>query len=121
MQEQNVEFKDAAGIPANAHAKKLAKEKEKIQKLKSQLVKVFFTIRNGKVLQITAKPNGAHSSYLASERKYKKSIGADAFNAQIAKWKKEGSWVEPHDHTVLNEAVAELAEKFEAGLKAKKK
>ncbi len=115
---ENVEFKDAVGLPGNAHAKKLAKDKASLEKIKAKLQKIFFTVRDGKILQIIAKPNGAHSNYLTSVKKYKKQFGEDAYQAMIAKWKKDGEYVDPHDDSALSPVVAELAEKL-AKAKAK--
>jgi hypothetical protein len=90
-------FKESKGLPANEHAKKLAKTK----KPKVKPSREFYTLKNGKYLKITVKENGDYSTFICREKTMKE---ADK-KAMVAKWDKEGKWVEAHK-------VDEVAEKL---------
>lgn len=102
-------FKESTGIPANAHAKKKAKEKSDAQKSSNKLEKIFFTIKDGKILKIKVKPNGAYSDYVGKKSKLTK----DAFEANLKKWKADGQWLSEDDYQdKVSEVQKELADKF---------
>lgn len=95
--------KDERGNPANEHAKKLAKENS-AKKIKP--VKTLYTVKDGKVLRIDVKPNGAYQSYIGNYKKNK-----DAINTLIKQWEKEGIWIPEH---AVEEAVSKIVAEFAA-------
>ena len=79
------------------------KAKEKSQR-KEKPSKSFYTQKDGKILLVTVKYNGAYSSYIGNNRKHKEQL-----KPLIAQWKKEGSWVDEHDHEeFIKTAIEEL-------------
>jgi len=123
MQEQETDktFKEQQGVPANAHAKKLNKQFERVAKLKSEFQEIFYTLKDGKILKVVAKPNGAHSTFIGSKVKMDKKHGKETVNAMIRVWEKEGCWLPEHlADDKLAEAVANLDEKYQAALAKKK-
>lgn len=106
-------FKEAVGIPANEHAKKKAKEKSDLAK-KSKPEEIFYTIKNGKILQVKVKPNGAYSTYIGRKAKMTK----DAYESNVKAWKAEGKWLSEEDYQEkVSEVQAKLAEKAQAAKK----
>lgn len=89
--QQDVTFAEAQGIPANEHAKKLAKEKSKHKQQKYDSV---YSSKDQKVLKITVKPNGVYTEYVGSLSKKKPE--AKGLVEQIAIWKKDGLWIESY-------------------------
>ncbi len=82
-------FAEAKGIPANVHAKKLAKEKSKKAKVPAG---VFYTQKGNKVLKMIVKPGGMHSVFIGHAIKHK-----DVLAGSIKGWKAEGAWAESHE------------------------
>lgn len=87
-------FADNKGLPSNAHAKKLAKEKAKrhAENVGVEYEK-FYTKKGDKILLVTVKHNGAYSSYVDN---YKKKEAA--FKPLIKKWAAEGKFVAEHEY-----------------------
>lgn len=98
----NKTFKEQPGTPANAHAKKKAKEKSAREK-ESKTDLVFFTVKEGKVLKVKVKKNGAYSEYIGSKKKASK----EEFETNLKKWKSEGVWISEDDY---KDKVSELIE-----------
>jgi len=118
--EQDKTFKEQTGVPGNAHAKKLAKQQERIAKLKSQFSETFFTVKNGKLLKIVVKPNGAHSSYLGVKAKLDKK-NKEAMLASIKGWEKEGAWLNEHEaDEKISVVVQRLAAEYDEALSKKR-
>ncbi len=100
MQEENQEevtFKDSPGLPARqaelarAKADKVTKKKNAKKKFK-----FFYTEQDGKILKITAKPNGAYSEYVAKKPKAGKEnydVKIQQYESIKSKFKKEDAWV----------------------------
>ena len=110
----NKEFKNQAGLPANQHAKKLAKEKVEAQKQEKPEV-ILHTIRGQKILRIKVRHNGAYSDYVGSTKKMKK----PEIDKIIENWKKENSWAHESE---LDEKCSEIQQKlYQDFLKKKKK
>lgn len=102
----NKTFKEVEGNPANAHAKKKAKEKSVKEKAsKSDLV--FFTLREGKILKVKVKKNGAYSEFIATKSKLKK----EQFESSVRDWKSQGCWISEEDY---NDKVSSLIEKLKS-------
>lgn len=92
---QDQSFAEVKGAPAIEHQKKLAREK-KAQSKAPKKSKQFFTVKDGKVLSITVKPNGAYSTYVGTKAKMeKKSKGS--YETQVKLWKKDNLWVAEED------------------------
>lgn len=86
--EQDLTFKEQKGTPANEHAKKLAK-----QKVKKSKYETVYSQNGSKIVKVTFKPNGAYQEYIGN---YSKKKEQSILKAEIAKWKKEGVWVDEH-------------------------
>ena len=80
-----VEFANAEGLPQRQEEKKRAKELAKKAKEKKEW-KHIFTERDGKLLKVYAKPNGAYSIYIA---KRPKNNGTPENDLKIAQYKAE--------------------------------
>lgn len=102
--EKKLEGKDSPepGNPANEWAKKMAQEKANRQPKASKTV---YTKKDGKVLKVDIKVNGAYSSYIGNYKKHK-----DQLIPLISQWKKEGSWV---DEFELEEKTKEIMANLE--------
>lgn len=105
-------FAESKGSEANQHAKKLVKEKELKEKIAKDVRKMFYSLKGDKVLQFIVKANGAYQVYIGNKKKF-----PDMYKAMVAKWKKEGLWVEPHlledtQHKYREECAALAAEKL---------
>lgn len=87
---EDVTFTESQGIPANEHAKQLAKEKSKKKEVKYDYV---FSQFGSKILKVTVKPHGIYKEYVGNLSKKKE---APMLKDEIAKWKAEGLWVEPY-------------------------
>lgn len=108
-------FKEMVGLPANEHAKKKAKEKSA---KKPAFQKEVYTIKNGKILRVVLKPNGAYNTYVDSLKK----IGQAKYKVMVDKWLKEGKWVHEHEaEDMFEETIIKLAQEKEAHLTAKAK
>jgi len=93
--------KQEAGNPANEWAKQLAKEKAN---RKAKPFKTIYSVKDGKVVKIDVKTNGAYQSYIGNAKKQKNQIVP-----LITQWKKEGVWVEEYDlETTIKEIMLEL-------------
>ena len=106
---QGETFKDALGLPANQHAKKKAKEAAaKKAGKKDGLSKQFYSIRNGKMLMITATPKGAYSTYIGRTKKMTK----DQIQKTVADWSKQGLYIDEYDsQNLVGKAREEMAVK----------
>jgi hypothetical protein len=93
-------FKESTGIPANEHAKKKSKEKSVLAK-KEKPEEIFYTIKNGKILQIKVRANGAYSSFVGKKSKLPK----DTFDVNVKTWKTEGTWLSEEDYEEKVSAV----------------
>lgn len=91
-------FNEQTGTPAIEAAKKRGRKKKEA---KPQL-KMFYTLRNEKIVKVIVKKNGAYTEFVGTKKK----MGSE-FNNVINKWKKEGLWIEPHQE---QEFVKELIE-----------
>lgn len=106
----SVEFKDAPGLPQRVEEKARAKAESKKAKQVKKYQEIF-TELDGKVLKVTAKPNGAYSIFLAKKPKTGKIESAQKlheYNALIADLKKSGKWV---DSSSYEEKITELIAK----------
>lgn len=83
-------FAEAKGSESNQHAKKLAKKKS-AEKKKAKSSEEYYSVKGDKVLKYSINDTGLYSIYIGSMKKH-----GDALKAQIAKWKKDGKWIEPH-------------------------
>ena len=83
-------FKEAEGLPANQHAKKIAKQKSGKQKADQV---TFFTIKNNKFLKVTVKKNGAYTSYIGNGAK----ISSSEKTIMIKQWQADDVWVPEHE------------------------
>ena len=85
-------FAESAGTPANAHAKKLAKQKSALKK-SSEPSGAFYMVKNlTKVVKVLVKKSGVFQIYVGSLKRNKAEL-----DAVIARWKKQGEWCEPHE------------------------
>lgn len=85
----DVTFRESTGIPANQHAKRLAKESSKKKDVKP--FKTFYTlIDSTKILLLTVKPSGLYRSYFGNAKK----LGRDIVDVKIKGWKARGQWLE---------------------------
>ena len=85
----DVTFRESRGLPANEHAKKVAKETNS-KKQKRDARNFYTLIDSKKLLLITVKASGLYTSYFGSVKK----IGKDVLDVKIKQWKKDGKWVE---------------------------
>lgn len=95
---QDETFAEAKGLPANAHAKALAKEKSKI---KIEPHAAFYTSKGTKIIKVVVKAQGSHEVYIGNMIRHKADL-----NPIIDKWKKEGKWVEPLPSLVKEKVLA---------------
>lgn len=79
-------FVEAKGLPANEHAKKLAKGKKK-----AAPAGTFYTVSGEKVLKKIVKGGKVFSVFIGNKRKHK-----DVMDPAIEGWKKQGVWCESH-------------------------
>lgn len=86
-----------AGNPGNEWAKKVAQEKAN---RKAKPTKTIYSIKDGKVLKIDVKTNGAYSSYIGNNKKHKQQL-----MPLILQWKKEGVWIDEYE---CEEKVSEI-------------
>jgi hypothetical protein len=109
LSELDLPFEEQAGSPASQQAKKLAREANKLKKMK-KYEREFFTVKAGKVLHVIAKPHGAHSELIGKKSK----IPKDQFEKMLADWKKKNQWISEEDSDEkLQAACKELAEQKE--------
>lgn len=102
-------FAEAAGTPANVHAKKLAKAGSKAKQDEEPRAH-FYTMKGAeKVVKIVVKHRGAFEIYVGNMRRHGASL-----KGLIKLWQKEGVWAEAHQRK-------EQIEKLRAGLSAPKK
>lgn len=103
--EKKVEkFADNPGLPANTHAKKLAKEASKKQQKDAEFVKVLYTRVGSKILMMKVTPKGAKSTYIGNVSKEKE---APHIKLQIEKWKKDKVWCEEHEFQEMSGKIRE--------------
>ena len=99
-------FEETKGLPANAHAKKLAKA---ASVKKDVPANVFYTQKGLKVLKLISKPGKTVSVYIGnlSPKKHKA-----ALETLIAGWKKAGVWLNEHEAKAkMSELQAQFAAK----------
>lgn len=87
-------FAESKGLPANAHAKTLAKKaaKEKAQK-KTRASESFYTTKNpDKIVKIIVNSGAVHEVYVGNAKRHKEHL-----DVLVKQWKKEGVWVEAHE------------------------
>lgn len=109
-------FKDSKGLPEVEHKKKLIKKEAETRRLLAKLNETYYTFRGGKLLKLMATPRGAKSVYIGRE----KTIGKKDTLAIIAKWKKDGVFLEYHEcKEVLGKKIKELAKAEDDILKKK--
>lgn len=101
--EQEKTFAEAEGLPANAHAKKLAKEKSKKKKVEQG---VFYTQKGDKVVKMIVKPGRVFTVYIGNLKRHK-----DGLAGPIKEWQAQGAWVKPHE---IEQKIAELKKQLEA-------
>lgn len=102
-------FKESQGLPANAHAKKLAKEKAEKQKARAKILGVLYVEQNGKILEIKVKENGVYSNFLGNTSKLSE--------GELKRIKKE--WAENKQLIHIHEIEEKAAEIRAGKLKAK--
>jgi hypothetical protein len=101
-------FSEVTGAPAVEHQKKIQRQL-KAQKKIVKPSKQFFTIKDGKVLSVKVKENGAYSTYVGTKSKMEKKAKGSYFN-QVKVWQKQGMWVSEEDYQEHCEKIkAELA------------
>jgi uncharacterized lipoprotein NlpE involved in copper resistance len=88
-------FAEVPGSPAIEHQKKLARAKKVAAKV-AKPSKQFYTIKDGKVLSIKVKQNGAYSTYVGTKAKMEKKAKGSYFS-QVKVWQKAGLWVSEED------------------------
>lgn len=95
-------FSQAEGLPANKHAKALAKKKSS---KKDEPEKVaFYTLKGDKVIKMLVSLNGSYEVYIGNLKRHKDGL------AEVMKiWKKDGLWVESH---AVKEKIAEIRKKL---------
>lgn len=107
-------FKEAKGLPANVHAKKLAQEKSKKEKAKSAFP-IYYSQKGLKVLKFIVKPGKTISVYIGNMSPKKHKV---ALQSMIAKWKADGVWVEEHAAKAL---FSKIQDEYVAAAAAKNK
>lgn len=87
LSDEGETFAESKGLPANAHAKALAKQKSK-QKPEEHLA--FYTQKGDKVIKVIVKKRGSHEVYIGNMKRHRSSL--EPF---IEKWKREGKLTQP--------------------------
>lgn len=82
-------FEEGVGLPAVEEAKKKARESKVKESVPNA---VYYTVKSGKVLQVTFKPNGVYSSYFARV----KNLGQEVYKLKVSEWTKQGKWIPEH-------------------------
>lgn len=92
---QEVEsFADNPGTPANSHAKKNAKQKNNLEKTKEKFSETIHTIKDGKILRVVIKHNGAYSTYIGRKKMYPD----EKLKALISDLSKVGKFIPEHEY-----------------------
>jgi predicted peroxiredoxin len=91
-------FKDAEGLPANAHAKKLAKAASKKEKEK---VKIYYTQNGPKIVKIYISAKGARSEYVGNVMKEKN------LQDKMKEWRTQGIWIDEHEYQEKSSKIRE--------------
>lgn len=101
-------FAEVQGAPAVEHQKKIQRQLKAEKKI-AKPSKQFFTVKDGKLLAVKVKKNGAYTTYVDSKVKMeKKSKGS--YLTQVKAWQKAGLWVSEEDFQDKCEQLkAELA------------
>lgn len=85
-------FAESQGLPANKHAKELAKAEAKAKKVPTPKG-VFYSLKAGnKVVKHIVKPHGLYQDYIGNLSRHR-----DGLEPKIKQWKAEGVWAEPHE------------------------
>ena len=95
-------FAEVQGAPAIEHKKSLAR-KAKAEAKKAKKEKVIYTMKDGKLLMVKIKPNGAYSTYVGTKTKMKN------WKDLVEQWKKKDQWVSEENY---QDFVAETIEKL---------
>lgn len=99
--ENAIQGNSESGNPSIEWAKLKAKEKAA---RKEKSFKDFYTQKDGKILLVTIKSNGAYSSYIGNGKKHKEQL-----KPLIARWKKDGVWIEEHEaEEFISKTIIEL-------------
>lgn len=93
---QDASFAEVAGAPSVEHQKKIQRQL-KAQKKIAKPYKQFFTLKDGKVLSVKVKENGAYSTYVGTKNKMEKKEKGSFFT-QVKVWQKQGLWVSEEDY-----------------------
>ena len=105
-------FSDNKGSDASEHAKKLAKEKS----IKKPSGEEYYTVREGKVLKVIMKFNGAYTSYHTST----KALGPEGLKAFIKKC--GDKWIGEYDYQdKCSEIIAKLQKDIKTNSQGKVK
>ncbi len=107
---QDPSFEDAPKDAATEHQKKIQKNISK-KRFQPKPFKQFFTLKDGKILSVKVKENGAYSTYIASKAKMEKQAKG-SYALQVKAWKKDGLWVAEEDY---NEKIYELKNELKKG------
>jgi hypothetical protein len=92
---QDASFQEVQGAPAVEHQKKIQRQLKASKKYQKPF-KQFFTIKDGKVLSVKVKENGAYSTYVGTKAKMEKKEKGSYFN-QVKVWQKQNLWVSEED------------------------
>lgn len=84
-------YAEVLGSPSVEHQKKIQRQLKKDKKI-AKPYKQFFTIKDGKILSVKVKANGAYSTYVGSKAKMEKERKNSYFD-QVKKWQQENLWV----------------------------
>lgn len=95
-------YSEQPGLPANAHAKKKAKEKKQ-----DKASKEIFTVKDGKLLSVKVKENGSYFSYIGTKKK----LGSQ-YDLMLKDWNKKNLFVNEFD---LKEKVEEIRKELIKG------
>jgi len=89
-------FSNVKGAPAVEHQKKIQRQLKAEKKIVKPS-KQFYTVKDGKVLSVTVKANGAYSTYIGTKNKMEKKAKGSYFT-QVKLWQKAGQWVSEEDY-----------------------
>lgn len=84
-------FAEVQGAPAVEHKKALAR-KTKAEAKKAKKEKVIYTMKDGKLLMVKIRANGAYSTYVGTKSKMKN------WKDLVDQWKKKDQWVSEEDY-----------------------
>ena len=106
-QQDDPTISEVQGAPAIEHQKKIQKKLSAEKKIVKPF-KQFFTVKDGKLLSVKVKANGAYSTFIAQKVKMEKKEKG-SWDAQIRLMKKAGTFVsEDAYQDKVDEIKAEL-------------